>query len=461
MHYTSVKLTNFRGFCDTPSIPLAPLTFLVGPNSSGKSSIFDALLLLAQSGFDPIAPTVKLPNWQGSLVDLGSYKDAVYRHEPSRKIIIAVNIATDSDERTYQSSKQPTPSGEGRFLFQMVSSGRNDPIGRLACLVITDVPTKQAITFRHSGTVSGQIAVNFLGRRRIRRLDPYLSKFYFSHWLSAQMQSIGRERRGADRTAAQRLSYFAATPAFGHFISNTQRISSGRLGPKRWYSATGVTPVVRRGLYDAVDPQMIDEVQRPDDGETKKLGARQRQRLGRFLKELEIASEVQDVKLSPYHSAINVKDSITKIVSNLIDVGYGASQVLPVIIGCFSPSTSPLLVEQPEIHLHPRAQGTVAELLCSTSRHRQVIIETHSEHMINRARILVAQGKIPAENVIINYISRKREGSFVKPITVEPNGDFGGAWPAGFFDERYQDTMRLLELKNRPGKLRRSSGRRS
>ncbi len=108
-----------------------------------------------------------------------------------------------------------------------------------------------------------------------------------------------------------------------------------------------------------------------------------------------------------------------------------------------------LVVEQPEIHLHPRAQGTLAEVLCRTSGYRQVIVETHSVHMINRARILVARGEMHPDHVLVNFVTRTRAGSRVHPIPILENGDFGAPWPDGFFDERYQDTMQLLELKTK------------
>lgn len=451
MHYTSLRLTNFRGFCETPPIPLAPLTFLVGPNSSGKSSIFDALLLVAQSGFAPSAPTVRSPNWQGSLVDLGSYKDAVYRHEVDRKIDIVTEVAWDGNETNYFSPRAPAAGARALFSFQLTSSGRSDPIGRLAELAVTDEKTGQDIIFAHAANDPTKTTIEFLGKRRVRRIDPLPSSiFYFRRGVEEFVQQVGRNRGFRGRIPFQSLLFFSTTPVFLQFSSQTQRISSGRLGPKRWYSATGVKPTrAIRGLYEGIDPQMIEEVLRQGRSETKKATVRQRQQIGRFLKDLEIANAVTDVKLSPYHTAIKVRDSVTKIVSNLIDVGYGASQVLPVLLGCLSRSTSPLLVEQPEIHLHPRAQGTVAELLCSTSKNRQVIIETHSEHMINRARILIGQGTLKPEEVIINYITRRKEGSIVEPITILKSGEFGKPWPAGFFDERYQDTMLLLDIKNK------------
>jgi len=178
----------------------------------------------------------------------------------------------------------------------------------------------------------------------------------------------------------------------------------------------------------------------------RELRKLRRQTLARVLRSLDIAKRIKTSKLSPYHFSINVRDSQLNIESKLIDVGFGASQVIPVIRACLGPSYGPLLVEQPEIHLHPKAQGIVAELLCQTSLGRQVIIETHSEHMINRARILVAQGKLDHRDIIINYVKRTKRGSQIRSIPLGPDGEFREPWPDGFFDERYQDTVKLLEL---------------
>jgi len=169
------------------------------------------------------------------------------------------------------------------------------------------------------------------------------------------------------------------------------------------------------------------------------------------LEKLDIATSIQPSKLSPYHSTISVTDNVTGVISNLIDVGYGASQAIPVIRACMSSGRGPLFVEQPEIHLHPKSQANLAEILCETSLDRQVVVETHSEHMINRARILVAEGKLAPSHVVINFVTRSHTGSRVRPIRLLKNGDFDRNWPRGygFFDERYQDTMRILQLKQR------------
>ncbi|MCH7704284.1 MAG: AAA family ATPase, partial [Planctomycetes bacterium] len=94
-HYRSLTLRNFRGFKKADKIPLRPLTFLVGPNSAGKSSLFDALLVIAQSDFGiPWVHACKHV-WSGPLVDLGSYKDAVYWHDVNLQMVIGVEFEPD------------------------------------------------------------------------------------------------------------------------------------------------------------------------------------------------------------------------------------------------------------------------------------------------------------------------------------------------------------------------------
>ena len=107
-----------------------------------------------------------------------------------------------------------------------------------------------------------------------------------------------------------------------------------------------------------------------------------------------------------------------------------------------------MFVEQPEIHLHPKAQGTVAELLAATSLRRQVVVETHSVHMINRARKLVAEGALDPISVVINFVERTDYGPKVHSIQLDSSGEFDVKWPGGFFDERYEDTMALLRLRS-------------
>ena len=222
-----------------------------------------------------------------------------------------------------------------------------------------------------------------------------------------------------------------------------QRVSSGRNPPQRSYPRdTGAAGERARRLIDGIDATMLEP-------SAKKDSNRLRDRLVDGLKALGIADQLDAARIGDYHTELRLRDNITRVASNLSDFGYGASQVLPVLEGCAHPGPGPLFIEQPEIHLHPRAQGQLAQILCDTSKRRQIIVETHSEHMINRARRLIAENKMSAKDVIIHYIDRDGEGSHIQTIGLDDLGDFTSDWPEGFYDERYHETMKIAEAQAR------------
>jgi predicted ATPase len=459
-HYSSVSLGNFRGFKNAKRIPLAPLTFLVGPNSSGKSSIFDALLLLTQSEVLLTDEPPLVPTWIGPLVDLGSFEDAVFDHKSSLTIRLALEFSLGSTiARGTGLSSSRTPM---TFEFDIRSS-KNDPVGNFRSISIVDNASAEFVRMIFEPGSTPKLNQEFLGRTHHINLDQQLYGIGYPFAdVAAKIDRIidtrrqsPKSKRGRLKTTAWRriASYMRSSDYFGSFIEGTQRVSSGRTAPRRWFSTTTpeeLLPNSARRIFNGVYPTMVESDRRTQvTSYSRDTPANRRAELNKVLKKLRIASSISASHLSPYHSAIDVKDSVTKITSNIIDVGYGASQVIPVIAACLTNSRGPLFVEQPEIHLHPQAQGIVAELLCNTSLRRQVLIETHSEHMINRARLQIAKGQLDHKNVVIVYVDRDDRGSRVATIPLTENGDFAADWPGGFFDERYEDTMALLQLKSK------------
>lgn len=150
-HYRKISLHNFRGFKKVENIPLAPLTFLVGPNNSGKSSIFDAILLIAQSGFEPNNYFTLQPSWGGQLVDLGSYEDTVYGHNSNLKIEIGLEVFQEFLSKVRKPSSK---SGLKKNLFRVdfsLRTSKGDPIGRLYMQKLTDPLTGENILLNYKG----------------------------------------------------------------------------------------------------------------------------------------------------------------------------------------------------------------------------------------------------------------------------------------------------------------------
>jgi len=123
-------------------------------------------------------------------------------------------------------------------------------------------------------------------------------------------------------------------------------------------------------------------------------------------------------------------------------VGYGVSYALPIIVSVLAARPgSLLLIDSPEVHLHPRVQAQVGRLCALAAQAGvQVIVETHSEHVLNAARIQVRHGALAAERVGVLYFGR---GTDPILLSLDSSGAIS-EWPRGFFDEAQRQLGELL-----------------
>ena len=127
----------------------------------------------------------------------------------------------------------------------------------------------------------------------------------------------------------------------------------------------------------------------------------------------------------------------------LADVGYGISQLLPFVVQSLVPGKRIISIEQPEVHIHPRLQADLGDLLVEAIKkeppEKQFIIETHSEHLILRLQRLVYEKRLDPEDVSVIYVSRGTEGAKAERLRLDDEGDFIDEWPNGFFLERLRE----------------------
>lgn len=151
------------------------------------------------------------------------------------------------------------------------------------------------------------------------------------------------------------------------------------------------------------------------------------------------------------------------IKSNLLDVGFGISQVLPIITQVIRMSLvsrkwksrecvdETLYIEQPELHLHPAAQAELADIFVKCIMEnpgKTLVIETHSEHMIRKLQVLIADKNcaFSEKDICIYYVDKNEDGiANVKEMKLLPNGKFKVKWPTGFFDKAHELSMELLK----------------
>jgi predicted ATPase len=129
------------------------------------------------------------------------------------------------------------------------------------------------------------------------------------------------------------------------------------------------------------------------------------------------------------------------------NVGFGVTYALPVIVALLaSPSKSLILLENPEAHLHPKGQAKIGELIArAVASGSQVLVETHSDHVLNGIRLAVHGGILAPDDVQVHYFSRVKESEIeVVSPKIDRNGRFD-FWPEGFFDEWDNSLEKLLE----------------
>jgi predicted ATPase len=131
------------------------------------------------------------------------------------------------------------------------------------------------------------------------------------------------------------------------------------------------------------------------------------------------------------------------------NVGFGITYTLPIIVAVLASEPGTLiLIENPEAHLHPKGQSKMGELLAlAASCGVQVVIETHSDHVLNGIRRVVHAGKLDHKDVQLHYFQRQEKEGQAFTEVVSPRIKRSGRidkWPDGFFDQMEKDLMELI-----------------
>jgi predicted ATPase len=153
-----------------------------------------------------------------------------------------------------------------------------------------------------------------------------------------------------------------------------------------------------------------------------------------------------------------VKLNSSGIEVYLPDVGFGVSQILPILVECLrTKEAETIILEQPEIHLHPSLQSKLADFfICMAKSGKKLVIETHSEHLINRLCLRIAQEESGEVKELLNTLfvsfDDKQKTSVVKPIQINEFGEIQN-WPVGFFDENDARDLMEATLKKRMAKF--------
>ena len=453
---TEIQIKNFKAWQDTGSIKLAPLTVLFGTNSSGKSSVSQLLLLLKQTAESPDRRRILHFGDRGSLLDVGTFADLIHNHETDRSLEFRFGWDTVDPLSIVDSRRGISISGTGlsfeseirqedasgrlrlqRFQYSLAGGSDQD----LAFGVHFKGGTKRPI---YELTSKGFLPVRLPGRPWPLR-DPV--RFYgFPDETVAYYNNVGFLPDFALELERQMIRLFYLGPL--RQIPDRTYVWSGEVPAHVGWSGERTVEAILAASDRSISPGY-----RRRYVPFQSLIASWLKRLG-LISEFHIKPVTQDRK--EYEALIKVGSRSPEVT--LVDVGFGVSQVLPVVVDCFyAPRHSTVVMEQPEIHLHPKVQAGLADLFAETIRSReegrdrniQLLIESHSEHFLRRLQTLVASEKLSTDDVAIYFCdaSSARLGR-IRELELDLFGRIAN-WPRGFFgdlageaEERARFTLR-------------------
>ncbi len=442
---TKLAVKNFKGF-QSQKIELKPLTFFLGPNNSGKSALMAPLRLLAQTmeSYDRRVPLLL----NGKYGDFGTFRDLVFGNNTKRHI--TVDIEVEKDERIAMRRSPGRVSASLKYAFR--------PARKMVVLQSASFgfDGRDSFSFSYSADHDRMQVATVLGaplENQIKNsVNQRLSFFHFlpnSVWVGMLRDQPPTELSKKQIKAIDTLQT-DLRPLYTR-IASIEYLSALRRAPSRTYAYSGERHArVGASGENAMSIMAMDSLVRGSKGR------RLMDRVGAWLERAGMASEVEVEDLAGRFFEVRVRKSSSAHVQNLSDVGFGISQVLPVLVGGYNcePNTT-FVVEEPEIHLHPRAQAELGDFFAGLLKYGvQSIVETHSEHLIVRVLQHVASGAIPAEAVCFYAVESGDNGSVVHKIEVDGKGQFVGQWPNGFFPERLAEAKKLAMARMESGKVK-------
>lgn len=433
----SIHIKNFKCFEDTGKIKIYPITLLVGPNSAGKSSFIQPLLALKQTKESQDSRNTFIAD--GRYVDLGLYDDFIFNHLEKENFFIGIGIKTKFPKyfSLYDIDSAEYPS-ELKFSINL-TYGLNR--------------TKKNVELREVSVFSDPNSFEFnalkLARSNFYNVDFKSSYTEHKQPLDDKLKKMenlrfygfsgSRYTKTTSKIPRLRVLMYIIQQEIEKFFDNFLNLKPLRENPKRIYIISGARPA-DVGVAGELATNVLFFSTKGKSKEKKlyNLANSWSQKLG-------IASQVKfKVFKAAGVSQLNVISPYNELEANICDVGFGVSQVLPIIVqGLFSPENSTLVIEQPEIHLHPNIQANLGNFFVELAKNhsKTVIIETHSEHLISRIRRLVGEGMLASEMLGIYYFQvNKDRRCEIKKLEINGLGQTIN-WPEGFFEEDYKEAF--------------------
>jgi predicted ATPase len=461
---TSLRIQNFKSWEDTGRIRLAPITVFFGTNSSGKSSIGQLLLMLKQTSESTDRTQVLRTSDTGTPADVGSFRDFIHHHDVSRRLQIGITWSQGSALEIDDSRDDSVHHASSNLGFEVEiyqpETGRVPMRVRRFGYTLGDEgeSTRFSVALEPDPKRPNRYRLEFDGFRAIHNPGrawelPAPARFYgFPDEAVAYYQNT-------DFLPDLSLS-------LERMLDSITYLGPLRDDPRRVYTWPGGAPAD----VGWAGEQTVQAILAAAD---RKINLGYRSRLKSF--QVLLAEQLRRLGLidsfsveaigdnRPEHEVrVRVSSAADEVL--LTDVGFGVSQVLPVLVQTFyCPPGSTILMEQPELHLHPRVQMNLADFFVdalsarqpttpgkSVARNTQVLIESHSEHFLRRLQRRIAEQRLRPDQVALYFCEVRRGRSVLRELEVDLFGDIRN-WPDDFFGDPMDDIAAQAEasLKRR------------
>lgn len=440
---TSLHIQNFKAWKDTGPIRLAPLTVIFGANSAGKSSLGHLLLALKQTVLSADRKRPLHLGDENSLIELGNFAECLHNHDLGHPLQFELGWRVPGKlEIRDPLSHLKFVGDELRLNVSLQADKKEQPrIQRLAYeLRQQQHATLMVDYFRDEKDKPEIRSEQYRLVRNTGRAWPLdePDKFYrISDQSRARFQNAEFLSDLALQTEAALGSVYYLGPLREH--------------PKRIYSWSGETPesVGQKGEFSIAAILAASEQERTLNRGPKKRQYRFDIFIAQWLKDLGIIESfvVKPVAEGRKEYEVLVKAHASASDVKITDVGFGVSQVLPALVQAFyCPPNSTVWMEQPEIHLHPQVQAELADVFISAIKSRedskerniQLIVESHSEHFLNRLQRRVAEGEITPDDVAVYFCRRPGSAAELEPLRLNMFGEIEN-WPENFFGDEMAD----------------------
>ncbi len=440
-----LRIKNFKGWKDTGTIRMAPISLFFGANSSGKSSIGQFLMMLKQTVESPDRKAVFYPGGKNSAVQLGSYQEMVFHRDPENKIAFDYRWSLPEVLKFKDPVSGQAFSGDKLAFNAEVGLGDKDQytliLDHLKYELMEDEKTILSIGMERKSHTKSEYKVDAsnytLKRERGRAWSPGAPiRFYgFPDVVVAYYKNIDfvQDLNLAHEKLFRSLCYLGPL----------------RTKAERLYSWTGIEPESVGYAGENTVAAILAARSRKISLGYKRPAKPFEEIIAIKLKEMGLIEEfkVNPISEQRQEYEVKVRTKGSKDWVDLPDVGFGISQVLPVLVQCFyAPAGSIIFMEQPEIHLHPSAQSALADVMIDVINSRengvdrdiQLVIETHSEHFLRRLQRRIAEDAVPKEKVSAYFANIAKTPTTLEPLQIDIFGNTLN-WPENFFGDEMGD----------------------